>query len=188
MFSISIYFMNAFRKWRSWCNVHIWINPSEQILHTKKYENRGLYFFSRDTEAEVKGHNMTSVVGAQLCLPQNSSRALRAGISSFSQSFNDHKSYVTYHNHLPFPKNLRLCVVLQAITLRHAQSQASLHWYCWTALASFKLECFVLLQLLSWEEMHLCFTHVQTHSLFLCVSSWALINTHTCHVLFFIFG
>lgn len=154
----------------------------------KSMRTEARIFFPHDTEAEVKGHNITSVVSGQLCLPQNSSRAPCARISSFSQSCKDHKSYVTYHNHLPFPKNLRLCVVLQAITLRHAQSQASLHRYCWTALASFKLECFVLLQLLSWEEMHLCFTHVQTHSLFLCVSSWALINTHTCHVLFLIFG
>lgn len=48
------------------------------------------------------------------------------------------------------------------------------------------MECFVLLPLPSCKKMHLCFTHVQTHSLFLCVSSWPLINSHTCHVSFFV--
>lgn len=132
VFSLPFYFMNTLRQWRSWCNVHICINPSKQIVHMKKYENRGLLYFSfsHDTAAEVKGHNVTLVVGGHLSLPQNSSRAPCARISSLSQSFKDHKSYITYHTHLPFPKILRLCAVLQAITLRHVQSQVSLHQYC----------------------------------------------------------
>lgn len=107
----------------------------------KVREQRLYFFFSHDTATEVKGHNVTSVVGGQLALPQNSSRALCTRMSSFSQSY-DHKSYVTHHHHPPLSKNLRLSVVSWAISLRCAQSEVSLHQHCWTVLASFNFGMF----------------------------------------------